>query len=62
MSREQRKELASNRGLGATGRDLGQGRTADGRGQKIIAAGKAERRGSGRNLPGRTAELERVGV
>lgn len=61
MSGEQRKELAIKGGLGAKGRHLGQGRTADGRGQKITAAGKAELRGSGRHLPQRSVELERVG-
>lgn len=62
MSREQRKELASRGGLGATGRHLGQGRTADGREQRITAAEKAKLRGSGRDLPGRRVELEGVGI
>lgn len=50
------------RGLGATGRHLGQGRTADGREQRITAAEKAKLRGSGRDLPGRRVELEGVGI
>lgn len=45
VSKEQRNELASKGGLGATGRHLWQGRTADGRGQNITEVEKDELRG-----------------